>query len=96
VDFYWDELGLVGEADGKLKYQDDEARPDVKALWDETRRGDRLAHHGAVLARWGWPEARHPQRLDVILRRAFQRATRLRQAGVPLTLHQRCAHDRAA
>jgi len=46
VDFYWKAHRTVGEADGRMKY--DQAR----ALWDEKRREDRLRELGLQVVRW--------------------------------------------
>lgn len=70
VDFYWDELRVVGEADGRLKYTGEE-------LWNEKLRQDRLTEHGFVVVRWGWAEANHPQLLRAKVSRALNRASRL-------------------
>ena len=75
VGFFWDELGVVGEADGQAKYTGDE-------LWREKLRQDALTEHGLVVQRWGWRTARDPARLAALLERAFQRAQLLRQAGI--------------
>jgi len=75
VDFYWPELGVVGEADGRSKYTDDE-------LWNEKLRQDRLADCGLVVERWGWSIARQPALLQARLRQAFRRAGLLRSAGI--------------
>ncbi|HEY0168110.1 MAG TPA: hypothetical protein VGB75_13795 [Jatrophihabitans sp.] len=76
VDFYWPDLGVVGEADGREKYTDQE-------LWREKRRQEALTDRGVVLARWGWSEARRPALLRATLLRAFHRAGQLRSAGIP-------------
>jgi hypothetical protein len=78
VDFYWDGLGLVGEADGKLKYTEDE-------LWKEKIRQDALADHGLVTERWGWRTARRPALLRERIEQAMRRAAQLRSAGIPIT-----------
>ena len=52
VDFAWDEARLVGEADGRLKYD----TPD--ALYREKRREDGLREHGHRVIRWGWADLR--------------------------------------
>jgi hypothetical protein len=75
ADFYWEALGVVGEADGRTKYADD-------ALWREKMREDALTDLGLVVVRWGWSEARRPADLTSRLRRAFAKAELLRSAGV--------------
>jgi len=75
VDFYWDDLGVVGEADGRSKYTDEE-------LWREKVRQDALVDHGLVVERWGWLTARQPARLHAAIQQAFHRARLLRQAGI--------------
>ena len=77
VDFYWDGYGVVGEADGRIKYSDD-------ALWLQKRREDELTELGLVVVRWGWAEARAPARLQERIQRALGRASRLRSAGIPI------------
>ncbi|MBB2892548.1 hypothetical protein [Flexivirga oryzae] len=62
VDFFWKELGIIGEADGKAKYQVPEGATAAQAaegLWKEKRREDRLRRHPDVqhLGRWGWDDA---------------------------------------
>jgi hypothetical protein len=96
VDFYWEELGVVGEVDGRLKYESGEEPVDAQALWKEKQRADRMGDFGGVVVRWGWLEARQPHLLDQKLWRAFSRARHLREAGIPLLLTPRYAHTRAA
>lgn len=78
TDFYWDEFGVVGEADGRGKY-------DARAvLTAEKRRQEALEELGLVVVRWGWAEAtsgRHE--LRVRLQRAFERGRRRDLAGFP-------------
>ncbi|HEY2044351.1 MAG TPA: hypothetical protein VGH11_16875 [Jatrophihabitans sp.] len=76
VDFYWRELGLVGEADGRSKY-DSEA-----ALWNEKLRQDRLTALGLVVIRWSWADAVCPARLREIVLRGMYQARVLRESGV--------------
>jgi hypothetical protein len=71
VDFYWDELKVVGEADGRLKYTGEE-------LWNEKLRQDRLTEHGFIVVRWGWAEANNPPLLQAKVSRALNRARQLR------------------
>ncbi|MDQ2836982.1 MAG: hypothetical protein M3Y89_06125 [Actinomycetota bacterium] len=77
VDFYWSEFGVVGEADGRQKYTDDE-------LWKEKLRQERLTDQGLVVERWGWSVARKPAVLQAKLEQAFRRAALLRSAGIPV------------
>jgi hypothetical protein len=79
VDFYWPDLGVVGEADGRQKYTDD-------ALWQEKLRQEALSDRGLVIERWGWSVARRSAVLRERLERAFRRAALLRDAGVPITV----------
>jgi len=53
VDFAWPELGVIGEADGRSKY--DEAPADV--IWEEKLREDALRSAAKGFARWNWDEA---------------------------------------
>jgi hypothetical protein len=50
VDFYWDQFGVVGEADGRLKYQS------PADLYAEKRRQEQLEELGLVVVRWAWSE----------------------------------------
>jgi hypothetical protein len=82
VDFGWAELGVVGEADGRMKYLD-LPRTDVEtSLWDEKQRQDRLADLGLVVIRWGWREAINSHLLLAKLNRGICRAQFLRAAGL--------------
>jgi len=51
VDFFWPDAGVVGEADGRVKYR---TRAD---LWTEKRREDHLRSLGLSVARWDWDDA---------------------------------------
>jgi hypothetical protein len=50
-DFYWDEFGVVGEADGMLKY-----RTDGERALTERATQKRLERCGLIAVRWGWPD----------------------------------------
>ena len=50
VDFLWRSHGLIGEADGALKYTAE------GVLYDEKRREDRLREQGYRVIRWGWDD----------------------------------------
>ncbi|WP_375482346.1 type IV toxin-antitoxin system AbiEi family antitoxin domain-containing protein [uncultured Jatrophihabitans sp.] len=69
VDFYWDEPGVVGEADGRGKYTD----PQV--LYDEKRRQERLEAAGLIVVRWGWAELADFTTTAARLRSALARGT---------------------
>ena len=51
ADFCWPEHGLIGEADGALKYD-----AEGQAQFNERRRQARLQSLGFEVMRWGWPE----------------------------------------
>src|SRR5262249_50244 len=68
ADFYWDEYGVIGEADGRSKYDD---RPVLTA---EKDRQELLEDLGLVAIRWGWDIAwRRPAVLREKLERGFER-----------------------
>ncbi len=82
VDFWWEELRLVGEFDGRTKYARaagaarDGAVPRMRSgtpadvLWAEKRREDRLRRMGCGVVRWTWGEARRAETLAAVLGRA--------------------------
>jgi hypothetical protein len=78
TDFYWDGPGVVGEADGRIKYDDREV------LTDEKRRQELLEDPGLVVTRWGWSD---PTRRRVAfvrrLERAFRRGYLRDRSGLP-------------
>jgi hypothetical protein len=79
VDFYWEEFGVFGEADGRLKYKGDD-----DSLIVEKDRQDELEDLGLVAVRWGWQHA--TRQVNVLARRlqhGFERGLRLRAAGSP-------------
>jgi hypothetical protein len=70
LDFYWDEYGVGGEADGRLKY----VERGRAALTDEKDRQERIEDLALVMTRWGWSHAtRWPQVLRTKLENAFDR-----------------------
>jgi hypothetical protein len=69
TDMYWEQFGVAGEADGRLKYHDE-------ALWDEKLRQERLEDAGLVIVRWGHADLADPTRLAARIRAAFARAAR--------------------
>lgn len=66
VDFLWDEFGIIGEADGALKYEHREA------IYAEKRREDWLRELGFRVIRWGWADLRRPARLRQRLEAALR------------------------
>ena len=78
VDFLWEELGVVGEADGLLKYDD----PDGVSLRQEKLRQEALEDMGYVVVRWTWEDVwRRQDWLVARIRRAFRHAARRRRTA---------------
>jgi len=76
ADFGWDDAGLVGECDGKVKYGE-LLRPGEKpedAVMREKRREDRIREAGYWIVRWGWQEACDQAELARIIRRGLELA----------------------
>lgn len=77
-DFYWDEFGVVGEADGFAKYDDAEAKD------AEHDRESGFDNVNLEVTRWGW---RRAQREEILLgkgvRKAFERGLARDRAGLP-------------
>lgn len=71
VDFLWERHRVVGEADGRVKYDGD-------ALWREKQRQERLENRYVVI-RWTWQQANDPDELfRARLLAALARGERLR------------------
>lgn len=66
VDMLWEDLGVVGEADGAVKYLSG------TVLLDEKRREDRIRALGLAVVRWSW---------DDIMREPTKVAARIRAAA---------------
>jgi hypothetical protein len=65
-DFFWRDLSLAGEADGKVKYLDPETRGNKSAdqvVFEEKVREDRMRATGAGLTRWPWSIGVNPAAL---------------------------------
>jgi hypothetical protein len=78
LDFYWDEFGVAGEADGRSKY---DAR---RILTDEKDRQEHLEDHSLVFVRWGWDQAVYrPQLLRTRLYSGFERGLARDRSGSP-------------
>lgn len=74
-DFDWDGR-LVGEFDGRGKYQRD-LRPGetiADAVWREKRREDALRDLGLIVIRWTWSELMHPKALHALVIHGLRRA----------------------
>lgn len=72
ADMFWEEFGVVGEADGRVKYDGSLGDP-AAALWKEKRREDELRRRVRTVVRWTWADLRS--------RDVFDR--RLHEAGIP-------------
>lgn len=62
-DFYWPEHGIIGEADGDVKYLDAAVRGERSAeqvVLDEKLREDRLRALPRTVSRWRWNTAMSP------------------------------------
>jgi very-short-patch-repair endonuclease len=69
VDFFWEEFGVIGEADGLAKYDDEEERLSLRA---EKLRQEELEALGYIVVRWTWEDIwRRPEWVAKRLRRAF-------------------------
>jgi very-short-patch-repair endonuclease len=80
VDFYWEEFGVVGEADGLLKYDGDD-HAGRRALRDEKLRQEELEAMGYIVVRWTWEEIwRRPDWVVARIRRAMAEGARRRTA----------------
>lgn len=75
VDDLWPELGVVGECDGKVKYDDPKTGESV--IWNEKRRHEWLEEIGFEVARWGMREvAGSGAAMEARFRRAVARQAR--------------------
>ncbi|MFP5316155.1 MAG: hypothetical protein ACLGHS_12380 [Actinomycetes bacterium] len=73
VDFWWKDYALVGEFDGRGKYQKPEymnGRTASQVVIDEKNRENRVRATGKNVVRWEWREATGPQLLARELTRA--------------------------
>lgn len=79
LDFYWDEFGVAGEADGRGKY-----RESGDAYPAEKERQERMEDLGVTFARWGWQLAtRNPHALRTKIEGAFERGRARDRSGLP-------------
>ncbi|GAB3548086.1 hypothetical protein GCM10027404_11350 [Arthrobacter tumbae] len=66
VDFWWKDHALVGEFDGRGKYQKPEymqGKTAAQVVIDEKNRENRIRATGKNVVRWEWKEATNPQLL---------------------------------
>lgn len=88
VDFWWEELRLAGEFDGKKKYTggDSYSGKDIDSvIREEKLRVERIQEEGIRFVRWMWADLTTPQLL----------AEKLSRAGVPRATaeHRRFKHS---
>lgn len=78
VDFYWPEFGVVGEADGLLKY-DEELDPERESLRAEKLRQEEIEALGYIVVRWTWDQIwRNPEGVVARVRAAMREGARRR------------------
>ncbi|MER7798155.1 hypothetical protein [Microbacterium sp. NPDC096154] len=87
ADMYWPDDDVIGEADGRVKY-DGTLGDGGKRLWDEKQREDALRRRVAGFARWGHEHVMRVDPLDTILRSAGLRHIHPRESGPLLTLRR--------
>ena len=81
VDFCWPDLGVVGEADGLLKY-DEELDPSRTSLRDEKLRQEEIEALGYIVVRWTWGDIwRRPEWVVARIRNAMDEAARRRRTA---------------
>lgn len=80
VDYLWRAQGIAGEFDGAAKYMRPEYLGSLtpgEVVWAEKKRDDRLRRQVNTTVRIIWSEVRNPTALDVLLRDAGLRPSRL-------------------
>jgi hypothetical protein len=78
TDFVWEQSGVVGEFDGRIKYVS-LLRPGQSpgdAVFDEKQREDAIRDEGYGVVRWIWADLQRPDRLAARIRRALDRGGR--------------------
>lgn len=73
-DFGWPQWRVVGEMDGRMKYEGSEGQDPAEVILKEKNRQERIRGCGWWLTRWGWTEAVSHVRLGAQLRNAFRQA----------------------
>jgi hypothetical protein len=79
-DFFWEKYGVVGEADGELKYRLGFGGNNSEALIEEKRRQERMEQAGLIVVRWGWRELGDFSRLRLRIAGALARGARIAAA----------------
>jgi hypothetical protein len=79
-DFAWPELGVLGEFDGKIKYDQllSPGQSAAEVVMAEKRREQALQAQSWYVVRWGMAELQDPPRFKSLLDAAFRNASRLR------------------
>lgn len=80
VDFFWDDILVIGEADGFTKYAARPGQDAIAAIRAEKEREQLALEAGYEMVRWGWREVRSPALLQRRLEAAFLRGSE-RQRG---------------
>ena len=96
-DFGWEELGVVGEFDGKVKYGRALLRPDQDpgdVVFEEKLREDALRDTGREVVRWVWAELRDFTPVVGRFERARSRAARRRRSPSRWHTVARAPHTR--
>lgn len=70
LDFYWDEFGAGGEADGRMKYA---GQNGLDVLGNEKDRHERAEDLGVAMTRWGWRHTTAPMALRTKIESAIER-----------------------
>jgi hypothetical protein len=77
-DFYWDKFAVIGEADGRSKYDSRDV------LFAEKERQEVLENLRLVVMRWGWElPVRRPHAFRARLSEAFYRGLARDRSGLP-------------
>ena len=77
LDFAWPDLGLAGEVDGRIKYDDllPAGHDPIEVILAEKQREERIRQAtGWWLVRWDWNTACDPVKLGTLLREAIHNA----------------------
>ncbi|WP_240794613.1 hypothetical protein [Rhodococcus zopfii] len=80
VDFFWEELGVVGEFDGMGKYGAGDPASTAESVRREKLREDAIRDLGFEVVRWTWPEL---FRFDVVVDRFARAVGRARHPHPP-------------